>query len=101
MSHITIYTDVVANYITHAYSDRTPRIFAATAMHQDIVDEVLVAYLLYRRLRCGGIVALAASFFRSLLCVGRSNAATPDDDDLEYGKPVPRPHQATRRAASY
>ena len=71
-THMTIYTNVVSSYIANAYSDRTPRIFAATTMQQDILDEVLVAYVLYRHLRCRsflpGIVKKSASFLKRLFC---------------------------------
>lgn len=103
-AHMTINTDVVANYIANAYSDRTPRIFAATAVQQDILHEILVAYLLYRHLRCRvfmpRILKESASFLKSLLCIGKSSAAVLDED-LESSKLMSPIQSSTRRTASY
>lgn len=102
---MTIYTNVVASYIANAYSDRTPRIFAATTMQQDILDEVLVAYVLYRHLRCRsflpGIVKKSASFLKSLFCLGKSNAAA--FGDIDSGKLLPQHRRvpSLRHAMTY
>ncbi|KLO12457.1 hypothetical protein SCHPADRAFT_941212 [Schizopora paradoxa] len=104
-THMTIHTDVVAKYIANAYSDRTPRIFAATTMQQDVLDEVLVAYLLYRHLRCRSIfpeiVKKSASLLKSLFCLGKSDAAT--FDDLDSGKLLPQHRRvpSLRHATTY